>query len=78
MPHEDKEENSNSKIFLTPPQSPKKAQYRSTKFEEIYMHELSKRQLARLLSIHEHIVANLLNILHHYETPQTKPPTLVT
>jgi hypothetical protein len=29
------------------------------------MHELSKRQLTRLLSIHEHIVADLLNILHH-------------
>ncbi len=42
-----------------------KTQYRSTKFEEKYVHELSKRRLTHLLSIHDHIVANLLNILHH-------------
>ncbi len=53
------------KNLFNPTLESKKTQYRSTKFEERYMHELSKRQLACLLSIHEHIVADLLNILHH-------------
>jgi hypothetical protein len=38
LPDENKEENSNSEIFLTPPQSLEEAQHRFIEFEEKYMH----------------------------------------